>query len=215
MAVKKTTKISIVEPNFQKVKLKIVGDAPIMTHKFSKKVAEKIEAKQTSKETVARKRDPKDYKAEFNGARYVSSKGWDGFPASALRNAMIAACRHVEGLQMTKAKGIVFIEAQGYDREKGEPLVRIQGCKPVHDTRPARLESGVCDLRNRPRYDGWFAEVTIEFDADTMTATDVANLLVRAGKQVGLCEGRPNSSNSNGIGFGTFRVEGLKQKRAA
>jgi hypothetical protein len=109
---------------------------------------------------------------------------------------------------------VTWAQAQGFDKDDGTPLVRIQGCKAAHDTRPVRLESGVADLRNRPRYDKWYADVVIDFDADAMTATDVANLLHRAGAQVGICEGRPGSTNSFGIGFGTFKVEGSKAKRA-
>ena len=177
----------------------------------------KIEENQTKMDKVKKARSPKDYKAEFNGARYISTANWDGFYAGALRNSMIAAARHVNGLQMTKSKGIFFVQAQGFDRDDGTPLVEIKGCKPAHDTRPVRLESGVMDLRNRPRYDNWYADIVIDFDADAVSATDVANLLHRAGKQVGLCEGRPNSTNSMGIGFGTFKVEGslAKLKKAA
>lgn len=213
MAKAAIAKISISEPNFQSVKFRIIGTAPLMIHRFSTKQRKAIEDKQTDKDKVKKARAPKDYRAEFNGARYVSTAGWDGLYAGAIRNAMIAAARYVDGLQMTKSKGLFFIQAQGFDKEDGTPLVRIQGCKAAHDTRPVRLESGVADLRNRPRYDKWHAEVVIDFDADAMTATDVANLLHRAGAQVGICEGRPGSSNSFGIGFGTFRVEGSKASR--
>jgi hypothetical protein len=212
MAKASVTRISISEPNFQSIKFKIIGTAPLMIHKFGSPMRNRIQEAQTAKDKVKKARAPKDYEAEFNGARYVSSEGWDGFYAGALRNSMIAAARYVDGLQMTKSKGLFFVQAQGFDRDDGTPLVRIQGCKPVHDTRPVRLESGVADLRNRPRYDKWFAEVVIDFDADAVTATDVANLLHRAGAQVGLCEGRPGSTNSFGIGFGTFKVEGSKRK---
>lgn len=208
-----TAKITISEPNFQSVKFKIKGTAPLMIHKFSEKMKRQIEEKQTAKDKVTKARAPKDYKAEFNAARYISSAGWDGFYAGALRNAMIGAARYVDGLQMTKSKGLFFIQAQGFDKGDGTPLVRIQGCKASHDTRPVRLESGVADLRNRPRYDSWWAEVVVDFDADAMSASDIANLLHRAGAQVGLCEGRPGSPNSFGMGFGTFRVEGSKKAK--
>jgi hypothetical protein len=212
MSTKQVARISISEPNFKSIRFKIIGTAPLMIHKFGAKIQRKIEDSQTAKDKVKKARAPKDYKAEFNDARYVSAKGWDGFYAGALRNAMIQAARYVDGLQMTKSKGLFFVQAQGFDRDSGHPLVRIQGCKAKHDTRPVRLESGVADLRNRPRYDSWWADVVIDFDADAVTQTDVANLLHRAGAQVGLCEGRPASTNSYGIGFGTFRVEGSKAK---
>ena len=182
-------RISISEPNFQSIRFKIIGTAPLMIHKFGAKIRTRIQESQTAKDKVKKARAPKDYKAEFNDARYVSTQGWDGFYAGALRNAMIQAARYVDGLQMTKSKGLFFVQAQGFDKDGGTPLVRIQGSKAAHDTRPVRLESGVADLRNRPRYDKWHADVVIDFDADAVTATDVANLLHRAGAQVGLCEG--------------------------
>jgi hypothetical protein len=185
-----------------------------MIHKFSEKMKRQIQDKQTSTDKVKKQRSPKDYAAEFNAARYVAAQKWDGFYAGALRNSMIAAARYVDGMQMTKAKGLFFVQAQGFDRDDGTPLVRILGCKAKHDTRPVRLESGVSDLRNRPRYDSWHADVVIDFDADAMSSTDIANLLQRAGAQVGLCEGRPASPNSFGMGFGVFRVEGSKKARA-
>lgn len=176
-----------------------------------------MEEKQTAKDTTKAKREPKDYAAEFNAARYIArgsgkSGGWDGLPCSALRAAMISACRTVDGLPMVRAKGAFFILAQGYDVTDNSPLCRIIG-EPVHDTRPVRLESGVADLRNRPRYDSWAVELEIQFDADILTANDVGNLLARAGAQVGLCELRPMAPNSFGGDFGTFSVRTAVSKR--
>lgn len=204
---KETGTFTVLAPNFQTLEVTIEGNAPLMVHKFSMKMRGQIEAKQTAKDQVGRKRAPKDYKAEFNGARYISRQGWDGFYAGSIRNAMIGAARFVDGLQMTKAKGFLFIEADGFDKDDGTPLVRIIGSKPIHDTRPVRLESGVADLRNRPRWDKWSAKLRIKFDADHISANDVVNLLARAGSQVGICEGRPGAPNSFGIGFGTFDVK--------
>lgn len=207
---KAKTRIEITPPNFKVLPVRIEGTAPLMTHKFSEKMRRQMEDKQTSKDATTKKREPKDYEAEYNAARYIAKKngsagGWDGFPAGALRAAMIAACRTVSGLPMTQAKGAFFIKAHGHEVTDGTPLIRIEG-NPVHDTRPVRLESGVADLRNRPRYDVWASEIEIEFDADLVSETDVANLLARAGAQVGICELRPQGPNSYGGDLGTFRV---------
>jgi hypothetical protein len=212
---KQTATYTIQAPNFQTLEVTIEGTAPLMIHRFSQKMMGAIKEKQTAKDQVSRKRAPKDYVAEFNGARYVSRQGWDGFYAGSIRNAMIGAIRHVDGLQMTRAKGLLFVEAEGFDKFDGTPLVRILGTKPAHDTRPVRLESGVADLRNRPRYDAWSAKLRIRFDADHISASDVVNLLARAGAQVGICEGRPGAPNSNGIGFGTFEVKSQPKRAKA
>jgi len=40
---------------------------------------------------------------------------------------------------------------------------------------------------------------------------DVSNLLARVGIQCGIGEGRHNSRDSTGIGFGTFKIKGYNQ----
>lgn len=206
MATKAKVKIEITPPNFKVVRLRIEGTSPLMMHKFSEKMRRQIEAKQTSTDATTKKREPKDYTAEFHAARYVSTKKWDGIPAAMLRASMIAACRKVSGLPMTQAKGAFFIRAQGADMTDGMPLIKIEGGPPAHDTRPVRLESGVADMRNRPRYDQWACEFDVEFDADMVSAQDVGNLLARAGAQVGIGELRPSAPNSFGGDCGLFRV---------
>jgi hypothetical protein len=49
--------------------------------------------------------------------------------------------------------------------------------------------------------------VTVQFDADMITAQSIVNLLDRAGKQVGIGAGRPFSKKSVGQGWGTFSVD--------
>jgi hypothetical protein len=47
----------------------------------------------------------------------------------------------------------------------------------------------------------------IRFDMEQFSPDDVTNLLIRAGRQVGIGEGRPDSRDSNGLGYGLFDVE--------
>lgn len=213
MATKSKVKIEITPPNFQILPVRVEGTAPLMLHKFSEKMRKQIEEKQTAKDKTSGKRAPKDYAAEFNSARYKARSGnWDGIPAGAFRAAMIAACRRVDGLPMTQAKGAFFLIADGRDETDGTPLIRIDG-KAVHDTRPVRLENGVADLRNRPRYDTWACDLKIQFDADMLSVNDVANLLARAGATVGVGELRPQGPNSYGGDFGTWSVTSTKRAK--
>jgi hypothetical protein len=41
---------------------------------------------------------------------------------------------------------------------------------------------------------------------DQFTPEDVANLMARVGMQVGIGEGRPDSKNSAGMGWGLFKI---------
>ncbi len=213
MAKKPETVVEITPPNFKTITLKAVGISPLMMHKFSEKSKRMMREKQTSEDTTKKKLAPKDYEKEYKDARYISTKEWDGVPAHSFRNAMIAACRTIQGLAMTQAKGAFFIVADGRDKTDGTPLVKIFG-KHVHDTRPVRLESGVADLRNRPRYDDWYCNVQIQFDADKLSYKDVANLFSRAGLQVGVGELRPQGKKSFGGDYGMWSVAANKKKAA-
>jgi hypothetical protein len=189
------------------IEVDIIGTAPLMIHKFSQKAREQMRAKQEAGSTANKKRNrrPKDFDAVFEGARHKSIEGWDGIPAAAFRAAMINSCRLVN-FKMTIAKLCLFIEADGLDADEGTPLVRIIGGPPERNEMVARNETGVADVRLRPMWREWGARLRIRYDAQQFTATDVVNLLNRAGAQNGVGEGRANSRNSAGMGLGFFRV---------
>lgn len=198
--------ITIAPPKFQVAAVRIVGTSPYVQHKFSKKAREMMEEKQRagSQARKGRKRDPKDFEANYKEAIHVSRDGWYGIPAPAFRNAMISACR-VVGFKMTMAKLSLFVEADGYDADDGTPLVKIKGEPKIYQS-IGRNETGVADVRWRPMWETWEATPRLRWDADQFSANDVLNLLARAGMQVGIGEGRPDSKNSNGLGWGLFEV---------
>ena len=111
------------------------------------------------------------------------------------------------GYTMTRAKLSVFVIADGHDKVDNTPLTKITRGEPEYFESVVRLETGVADIHARPRWaPGWEAIVTVKWDGDQFSAQDVANLLARAGQQVGICEGRPDSKNSGGQGWGTFEL---------
>ncbi len=199
-------------PNFKVATFEIEGDAPLVVHRFSAKAAKAIEDKMTGGKPAASKKNREAVVPEdvFNEARYRSKEGWDGFHAGAIRSAMISACRLV-GFKMTLAKLSVFVIADGWDATEPQiPLIRILGCDPVMQKDVPRVETGQPYVTWRPAYHGWKAKIKIRWDADQFTLADVTNLLARVGAQVGICEGRPDSKNSAGCGWGTFVVTGAK-----
>jgi hypothetical protein len=201
-----TQAVTIKAPNLQTVAIRIAGKAPYMQHRFSKK-AEIMEKQQQGSTAKGKKQHAaRDFEADFRAAQHRSPDGWCGIPAPAFRAALIAACRLV-GYQMTKAKLSVFVEADGFCAADGTPLVRLIGQEPEMSTMAVRNDTGVVDIRARPMWRTWGADVRITFDADQFTLADVTNLLARAGLQVGIGEGRPGSKDSAGLGYGLFTVE--------
>lgn len=202
-------RVVISPPKFETASVTIVGSTPLVLHKFSQKVRDTIQATQEagSQSRKGKTRVARDFEENFQNARHISRDGWDGIPASAFRNSMISACRTV-GYKMTVAKMSLFVVADGYD-EDGTGLVRITKGTPHCDIRPGRNANGGIDLRARPMWqEGWQARLTIRWDSDQFSASDVINLLSRAGMQVGVGEGRPDSKMSAGCGWGEFSIEG-------
>lgn len=203
---------AISAPNFAilTVPLKNAPGSPLVIHAFSAK-ARAIMREAQELGSVGRKRrpkDPKDFDAAFQGARHLSREGWDGATCATFRNSMISACRLV-GYKMTIGKLSVFVEADGNSAADGTPLVRIYG-DPVAFEAPVRNASGVADIRVRPRWDEWTAKLRVRYDREQFSDEDVINLLVRSGAQCGIGEGRPDSSNSFGQGWGLFEIDTLK-----
>jgi hypothetical protein len=106
---------------------------------------------------------------------------------------------------MTLAKLSTFVEADGWDKQDGIPLVRIYGKSDVY-TAHTRNATGVVDVRSRPMYKDWAAKLRVRFDMDQFKTIDVVNLVSRCGLQVGIGAGRPDSKASAGCGFGLFQV---------
>ncbi len=201
-----TEAATIKRPNIRTVAVPIRGTAPYVQHAFPEKARAQIHATQESGQQAKKgaKRAPKDFSACYEAAQHRAVEGWHGIPASAFRNAMISACR-ICGFQMTKAKLAVWVKADGFDKD-GTPLVKITKGEPRYHETYARNANKSVDLRARPMWDEWEATVRCEFDADMFSVSDIANLMMRVGMQVGVGEGRPDSPNSCGMGWGTFEV---------
>lgn len=202
--------ITIAAPNFLDAVFRIVGTAPYVQAKFAEKskrqMVEKMIAGTRSKKGASR--TARNFEADYLAAQHLSREGWNGIPAGAFRQACISACRLV-GFKMTLAKLGLFVEPDGFDVDEGTPLVRLYGKPRLHEQH-VRNATGVVDIRARPMWDEWHADLHIRWDGDLFTATDISNLLLRVGQQVGIGEGRPDSRSSSGQGWGLFRVEYTK-----
>lgn len=201
--------LTINPPNFKTAEFTIIGTAPYVQQAFSEKARNAIKFKQekgsTSNKGTAK--EAKDFMECYHNSMHVSKDGWKGIPAGAFRAAMISACRTV-GFKMTMAKLSVFVEADGFDKADGTPLVKISKGEPRYCEHMVRIQQTV-DVRARAMWDeGWEAKLRVRFDADQFTLSDLSNLLMRVGVQVGVGEGRPDSKSSAGMGWGTFALKG-------
>jgi len=191
-------------PNMAIMEVAIRGIAPLVIARFSKKAELMSKMAEGPSAKNKKERSARDYDAEAQDAKHISAEGWEGISAASFRNACISACRLV-GFKMTMAKLSVFIAADGFDMEN-KPLVRIYGDKAVTYPDHVRNATGVVDVRSRPMYKKWGCVLRVRYDQDQFKAESMANLIARAGLQVGVGEGRPDSKMSAGLGYGIFEI---------
>ena len=208
MAKKKTdNEIVIKAPNVGYLTLRIRGRVPYVQNRFSARAIEGIvEDQEKGGVKTKKKKPPRDFDAEYQEALHISTEGWYGIPATGLKDAIVRAAK-LAGHTMTDIKVSVFVEEDGYDRDGITPLVRIAKGEPHPTMAMVRNQAGVYMPRVRPAWQpGWEAIVTIRYNADVLSADEVANLLAHAGEFVGIGEGRPSSKNSSGMGWGLFKI---------
>jgi hypothetical protein len=193
--------VKISPPKFATLQFNIEGTAPLVQARFSKKL--ELMDKYAEQSKGKKKREARDYDADFHESYYKCGK-WVGVNAASFRAAMIRACSLVN-FKMTLAKLSIFVQADGFDDSEGIPLVKINGT-PEALIMPMRNKSGGTDIRVRTKVWPWSINLKVTYDSDQFSATDVTNLLSRAGAQVGIGEGRPSSRESIGMGWGTFKI---------
>lgn len=199
--------VQIKAPNFQTAVFHIKGTAPLVICRFSKKDElladyEKGTQKGKGKKVYA----PTDLDNVFEEAKYISKDGWEGFNASSIRNGLIRVCTLVN-FKMTLAKMSLFVIEDGRDaKEHQMPLVRIYGESIRQDDSVRNPNTGKIQIATRAAYHNWSAKLNIRWDADQFSLTDVSNLLMRVGVQCGIGCGRPFSTDSVGMGWGTFEI---------
>ncbi len=200
--------LAITPPRMAVLTQKIVGTSPFVQARFAEKARQQMRVKHEAGSTAKKggKREARDFAADYEGAMHRGPEGQHGIPAAAFRAAAISACRLV-GFKMTLGKMGLFVVADFNDPRDGTGLVELFG-EPEELTLPVRNATGVADLRIRPMWREWYAVPRIRFDLDMFTVADVVNLLARIGAQVGIGEGRADSKNSAGMGWGSFALEG-------
>lgn len=200
------SRVSILPLQERMVAFKLTGTSGYLQLAFSEKAKHTMMRRQELGEKAKSKkvREARDWDEDYKQCQHFSMEGWNGIPAGAIKAAMVSACR-LAGVPMTRAKLLVQVEPDGFDRVSGEPLIRIYG-EPERHIAPVRNATGVADIRVRAFWREWHAIVRVGYDAGCISGEDVLALLYRAGRQVGIGEGRPDSKKSTGMGLGKFDV---------
>ena len=182
--------------------LTLIGDTPLICHKWSEKAKKEMLDKQMKKAKGAKvAKDPKkDY---IDSMYWLSEIPEDptekeieeadfGFPAIAFKNAAVGACRNIDGMKMTIARGVFHIVADG------NGLVEIDGSPNIREDM-VRIGNGVADIRFRGEFKDWNVSLTIKYNKNVLSEEQIVNLFNTAGFAVGIGEWRPEKDGQNGM----------------
>lgn len=185
------------------IELTIVGTTPLMVCAWSHKAKQQMRDKQMG--AAKKGREPKVPHDDYLASLYTSTEGWTGIPAGGMKGCLVNSCRGLD-LPMTVAKRMLFVRSQGVTAE-GQQLVRVHGRHEMNESMVRIDNGGTADIRYRALYREWSITLEIEFLSDMISATQVANLVERAGFIEGLCEHRPGAPKSVTGNNGRFMIK--------
>ena len=183
----------------------IVGTAPLIVHNFSEKSKRMMLDAQQGKKRVKVTRDPQaEYEAAFY--RIVDTDGVlrYGFPVTAFKAATIGAARfYGKSISMTALRQFLFMHGVLTDADP-QQLVEIHG-EPRMREDVVRLggPSRSADLRYRPEFPEWRAELRITYVRSALAQSSVLSLVDAGGLGVGVGEWRPEKRGE----FGTYAID--------
>ncbi len=195
--------IIIPRPNIRIMRLPIVGTTSLIVHSWSRKAIKMLLDRQQKKAQQAK--EARDPDADYEASKYVGDDGWEGIPAVAFKAAIVGACRQVDGLTMTLAKRLAFIQPDGFSTEQNIELTKIEGRARMRQDM-VRVASGTADVRFRAEYQKWRATLLIEYNAQVITQEQLINLVSIAGYSEGVGEWRPSAPESATGTHGRWRV---------
>ena len=211
---KKEEIIEIRAIDSKQVKLRIVGDTPLIVHAWSEKAKRMmLEAQMKATKTKAKEiRDPFD---DFINSMYwlegkpsestpeafekALEHGRWGFPVGAIKMAgNSAAYRNGWVKNQMQLRGSYFLRTEFGD------MAEILNSKPIMREDMVRIGMGSADLRYRAEFRDWSMEMILEYNASgEMTLEQIVNVINAGGYSVGIGEWRPEKDGD----FGRYHIE--------
>ena len=209
---KKAPKIAqplhIPDVNLLGLEVELIGMTPLVVRAWDQKTMQQLEDKQKGIRQ-AKSREAAVPEEIFEGAKYYSTEGWEGFPAGGFRAALIEAigCYNIPIREFNGKLGkkTFFIAADGKCRVSGRPLVRIYGESEMFKCMQPTSGGGPY-MSYRPRYNDWSVRLRIKYNAAKIDEQGVINLLSAAGHFVGVGEHRPSAKESLTGDNGRFTI---------
>lgn len=210
MATKENKEVFIPAINIQTATIKIVGDSPLIMHKWSEKAKKEILDKQMKK-AKTKGHDAKDPVSDFINSMYwlegepeekteegfakaIQNGARFGFPSVAFKASAVSA-----GYRCGVTKDKVSMNAAFHI--DGE-FVEIHGTPEMREDM-VKIAMGTADIRYRGEFKNWYAVFPVKYNASAISLEQLVNLFNLGGFACGVGEWRAEKGGT----FGMFHVE--------
>lgn len=197
MATNDTPTVEISRPPAETILVPIVGDTPLIVHRFSEKAKRQMLDAMQGRKTP---KTPKDPDSEFKSSLYRCSDGRYGFPALAFKAATIGGARFY-GKDVTMASLRQMLFFSGVPGDDGQIMTPVEGDPSMRED-VVRVGQGT-DLRYRGEFMPWRTELRVTYVSSIITQGSVLSLIDAGGMGVGVGEWRPEKRGMNG----TYHVD--------
>jgi hypothetical protein len=203
---------------FKRFSTWIVGDTPLITHAWSEKAKREMLQKQV-KATKAGK-EARDPDADFVSSLYEMGDNAYGFPATGVKNCVLASAHKDKGIARSAVMAALFLDADMVRVRPAlaaaicdMPLVRIWGDAPMMREDMVKIGAGLnktANLAYRAQFTNWAIKVSGKFNSDVLTPEALAFLFSESGIACGLGEWR----NERKGFFGSFHIATAEEEAA-
>ena len=205
--------------------LRIVGDSSLIVHAWSEKAKKEMLQLQQGKKLLKKDKIAKNPFGETAEALYwmdgkpdIGYSDWTqelldeygtterfGFPACAVKAAAISAAYRM-GYMKNKVTGNGLFHIFGMDDPEFIEIKSLDEGQPKFESREdeVKIGMGTSDLRYRPEFKHWYADIKVEYNVNGMIDRDsIVNMIELGGDMCGIGEWRIEKGGS----FGKFHVE--------
>ncbi len=182
----KVETIEIPELMIRTIRLTLVGDSPLIVHKWSEKAKRQMLDKQMKRATSGK--EAKNPEQDFKDSLYMYPGGGYGFPTIGIKACAVSACSQIDGITKVDARAAFHIDGE---------LVKIEG-EPIMREDMVRVGMGTADLRYRGEFTNWKTTFNLKFNERVLSAEQIANIFNVGGFGVGIGEWRPQKNGSMG-----------------
>lgn len=189
--------IVLPELDIKTLQITLVGDSPLICHRWSEKAKRMLLGRQTGEAEIGK--EPKNPVEDYQSSLYVlkpAPKGAPfedstfGLPTIGFKKCAVAACTSL-GKSITKVAARQAFHVVGeYVPVKGRPRMRDD---------MVRVGQGTADIRFRGEFPEWEVTLTIRYNARVLSDRQLVNLFQTAGFAVGVFEWRSECDGQMGL----------------